>query len=66
MSSANVPSILPHPDAPNTLEDAGLSLDLMLQLVLKTLHFVGELSGAEIAARLGVKFSVIDPALQLL
>jgi len=65
-SKPHVPSILPHPPAPTTLQDAGLSLDLVLQLVLKTLHFVGELSGAEIANRLGVKFSVIDPALHML
>jgi predicted ATPase with chaperone activity len=65
-SKPHVLSILPHPAAPGTLEEAGLSLDLVLQLVLKTLHFVGELSGAEIASRLGVKFSVIDPALQML
>lgn len=65
-SKQTVPSILPHPPAPNTLEEAGLSLDLVLQLVLKTLHFVGELSGSDIANRLGVKFSVIDPALQAL
>ena len=30
--------ILPHPPAPRTLEEAGLSLDLVVQLVLKTLH----------------------------
>ena len=44
-SRPNVPSILPHPPAPTTLQEAGLSLDLVLQLVLKTLHFVGELIG---------------------
>ncbi len=65
-SRPNIPSILPHPPAPTSLQEAGLSLDLVLQLVIKTLHFVGELSGAEIANRLGVKFSVIDPALNLL
>ena len=65
-SRPNTPSILPHPPAPTTLQEAGLSLDLVLQLVLKTLHFVGELSGVEIANRLGVKFSVIDPALNML
>ncbi len=65
-SRPNVPSILPHPPAPMTLQEAGLSLDLLLQLVLKTLHFVGELSGADIAGRLGVKFSVIDPGLHAL
>ena len=57
-SRPNVPSILPHPPAPTTLQEAGLSLDLVLQLVLKTLHFVGELSGADIASRLGVSSGI--------
>ena len=48
-SKPNVPSILPHPTAPATLDEAGLSLDLIIQLTLKTLHFVGELSGIELA-----------------
>jgi hypothetical protein len=64
-SRSNVPAILPHPAAPATLEEAGLSLDLILQLVLKTLHFSGELTGSELAGRLGLRFSVIDPALQM-
>ena len=46
------------PPAPNTLAESGLTLDLMTQLALKHLHFAGELKGSEIAARLGVKFSV--------
>jgi predicted ATPase with chaperone activity len=46
------------------LEQAGLSLDLVLQLILKTLHFSGELSGADLAHRLGLRFSVIEPAIQ--
>jgi hypothetical protein len=57
---------VPHPPAPNTLEQAGLSLDLVLQLVLKSLHFAGELTGGELARRLGVRFSVVDPALHAL
>jgi hypothetical protein len=52
------------PSAPTTLEATGLSLDLMMQLVLKLLHFAGELTGIEIAHRLGVEFSVVDPALE--
>ena len=58
--------ILPHPAAPDTLEAAGLSLDIILQLALKTLHFAGDLSGATLAERLGVRFSVVEPALHLL
>ena len=64
-SRPNVPAILPHPPAPATLEEAGLSIDLVIQLVLKTLHFTGELTGSELAGRLGLRFSVIDPALQM-
>jgi predicted ATPase with chaperone activity len=54
------------PMAPNTLEEAGLSLDLVTQLALKHLHFNGDLKGSELAARLGVNFSVVEPALALL
>ena len=42
--------------APRTLEEAGLSRDLITQLVLKTLHFSGELSGSELSRRLGLPF----------
>jgi predicted ATPase with chaperone activity len=52
-----------HPTAPTTLEQAGLSLDLVLQLALKTLHFGGELTGTDLARRLGLRFSVVEPAL---
>ena len=51
---------------PTTLDEAGLSLDLVNQLVLKTLYFSGELSGADVAKRLGVLFGVIEPALEFL
>jgi predicted ATPase with chaperone activity len=54
------------PPCPTTREAAGLSLDLCIQLVLKLLHFSGELSGLEIARRLGVEFSVIEPALDFI
>jgi len=54
------------PQAPMTLEEAGLSLDMLIQLALKTLHFAGELTGAELGKRLGVNFSVVAPALDAL
>jgi predicted ATPase with chaperone activity len=54
------------PLAPRTIEQSGLALDMVVQLVLKTLQFGGELSGSEIAARLGLGFSVIEPAVELL
>jgi hypothetical protein len=57
---------LGHPPAPGTLEEAGLSLDLVGQLILKTLHFAGELDGAELARRLGLNFPVVEPAVDTL
>ena len=47
------------PPAPLTLTDTGLTLDLVIQLVLKTLHVAGELSGIELADRLGLLFSAL-------
>jgi predicted ATPase with chaperone activity len=54
------------PVAPATLEEAGLKLDLVAQLALKTLHLAGELTGGELAQRLGLMFSVVQPAVELL
>lgn len=51
------------PAAPTTMEAAGLGLDLLVQLVLKLLHFSGELKGIDIANRLGLEFSVVEPAI---
>ena len=51
------------PAAPSTMGDTGLGLDLFVQLVLKLLHFSGELTGIEVTRRLGVEFSVVEPAL---
>ena len=56
----------PRPNAPTNLEEAGLSLDLMVQLSLKTLFFAKQLNGNELADRLKVNFQVIDPALEIL
>ena len=54
----------PGPVAPRTLQEAGLSRDLVTQLVLKTLHLAGELTGTELARRLGLSFFAIEPVLQ--
>jgi predicted ATPase with chaperone activity len=54
------------PPAPRSLEESGLSLDGLVQLSLKTLLFAGELSGTELAARLGLHFPVVAPALEML
>ena len=54
------------PAAPATLEQSGLPLDLIVQLVLKTLYVTGELTGTELARRLGLPFPAFAPALDLL
>jgi predicted ATPase with chaperone activity len=54
------------PETPKRIEDAGISGDLILQLVTKTLYFAGDLRGIELASRLGVAFPIIEPALELL
>jgi len=60
------PTTTLHPRAPMTLEASGLSLDLMIQLLLKLLHYSGELSGIEIAQRLGLEFPVVEPAIDFI
>jgi predicted ATPase with chaperone activity len=54
------------PAAPKSLEDAGLSRDLVTQLVLKMLHLSGELTGTELARRLGLPFFAIEPILAVI
>jgi hypothetical protein len=58
--------VFPLPAVPQQLEETGLSGDLVLQIVTKTLHVAGELTGAELSDRLGVSFQIIEPALTLL
>ena len=57
------PTAAPELRAPRTLEEAGLSRDLITQLILKTLHFSGELVGTELARRLGLPFMAIEPVI---
>ena len=50
--------------APQNLEESGNRLDQVIQILLKTLHFSGELSGLELAQRLGVGFPEIEPGIE--
>ena len=52
------------PPAPKTLAETGLAFDTVMPLILKTLHLAGEHTGAQVADRLGLRFSVIEPILQ--
>ena len=55
-----------HPRAPRTMEEAGLSHDLLTQLLLKVMHFGADYTGIELARRVGLQFSVIEPVLEFL
>ena len=54
------------PAAPATLGEAGLSHELVLQLLLKHLHFGANFTGHELGRRLGLEFTVIEPVLETL
>jgi predicted ATPase with chaperone activity len=66
LDRTDIPMVLPHPSAPMTLEETGVSLDLLLQLVLKHMHFAGELTGSDLARRMGLRFTAIEPAVDAL
>lgn len=57
-AAAQVPT--PTPPAPTTLEETGLAMDLVEQLVVKTL-FAGEATGLAVAERMRLPYTVIDP-----
>jgi predicted ATPase with chaperone activity len=59
-------SFFPPAAAPHTLEESGLTLDLLVQLLLKTLFFAGTLAGNDLSRRLALQFPVIEPALEQL
>jgi predicted ATPase with chaperone activity len=66
ISTAESLNVVPFPVAPQSIEASGLTLDLIVQLTLKSLHFAGDLTGNELSRRLGLEFQVIAPALELL
>jgi hypothetical protein len=54
------------PKAPLTLAETGLSFETVTDMVLKTLHRWTELSGTDVARRLALHFSMVEPSLELL
>ena len=61
--SPTMSAVAEGPAAPRTLHEAGLSRDLVIQLILKMLHLSGELTGTELARRVGLPFVVLEPML---
>jgi predicted ATPase with chaperone activity len=54
------------PPRPESLEDTGIPLSVIEQLVLKFLYFRGEVMGRDLGTLLGLQFSMIDELLETL
>ena len=54
------------PPMPESLEDTGIPVSVIEQLILKFLYFRGELLGRELGSLLGLQFSMIDELLETL
>jgi hypothetical protein len=65
-ATATITPISAWPTAPTTLAEAGLSQELVLQLLLKHLHFGADFTGQDLGRRLGLEFTVIEPVLEVL
>ena len=48
------------PPTPESIEHTGLSPKLIEQLIVKLIYYRGQMVGHELAAELGLQFSVID------
>ena len=53
-----------YPPVPQSLEDTGLPLSLVEQILLKLLYFRTELSGRDLAKEMGLPYSLIDPIVE--
>jgi len=54
------------PPMPESLDDTGIPVSVIEQLILKFLYFRGELLGRELGSLLGLQFSMIDELLETL
>jgi hypothetical protein len=54
------------PPVAESIEETGLTDAVIEQIILKLLHFRGEIMGRDLASALGLKFSVIDPLMDKL
>ena len=52
------------PPVVDSIEETGISQSIIEHLILKYLHFRGELSGRQIANMMGLQFSVISELLE--
>ncbi len=55
-----------HPAAPGTVEETGLELSFLAELTLKHILFMGEFKFADIADRVKLPISIVDPVVEFL
>jgi hypothetical protein len=53
------------PPVPETLEETGLTTTFLEQHMLRTLYFRGEMIGRDLARGMGLKFSIIEPIIEM-
>ena len=73
MSAASIASAIPEqepqqfvPPVPESLDDLGIPLSFIEQLILKILYFKNEITGRTLANQLGLNFSVAEPLIDQL
>lgn len=64
LSPGDGPGVVP--PMPESLDDTGIPVSVIEQLILKFLYFRGELLGRELGSLLGLQFSMIDELLETL
>jgi len=64
LSAGDTPGVVP--PMPESLDDTGIPVSVIEQLILKFLYFRGELLGRELGSLLGLQFSMIDELLETL
>lgn len=57
---------LPTPNAPSTMAEAGIAESTVEHLILKHLFYKGEAMGRELSNSLGLKYSVIEPMVDVM
>lgn len=65
-ATAVEPQARPAPPAPHTLEEAGISAELLDELILKTFYVAGARSGRDLTAAVGLPFPIVDKRLAVL
>ena len=60
------PNLPPSVPQPTTIEETGLGLSMLADLLLKTIHFAGRPSGRQLSRQLAISFSVTDELISFL